>query len=198
MFRFDQYPSEEKAYLDLLLRGLKGNEQEIMTLFIEHGPQELKQKLRIHREEDWIIIFDYLVFQNDLLKLCVLRFLDFFQKLVAEKGPTAFRKILGIESELYDEVFEGVFDLVAISHGALFDYTKSHRDIFVSKIRTGKGSELRFKLGLTKSKYDTIWNQIVQDVFQNFGQQLIDERIIEEGLRSFDRQYHFFRRQRGL
>jgi len=198
MLSFDQYQSEEQAYYDFIFEAIKGYEREIMAIFIQEGPDALRYKLRIKRDEDWNRIFDYLVFQKDLLKVCVLQFIDFFKKLVEEKGPLAMRSVLGIQSRMYDSVFEGLFDLVAVSHGALFQHVETQKRQLFDQIKAGKGSELRENLGLSKQKYDNLWEEIVKSLLNDFGVQLVDERIMEQGLSSFARLFNMLRDHRPL
>lgn len=196
--RFDQYFSEEEAYRELLIQSLQGREEQCMIIFVEKGPEELKKMLRLTRDTDWKIVFDYLVFQKDLLKICVRQFMDFFRELVADQGPHALRKILGIEDKAYDGVFEYIFDLVAISSGALFDFVARHRKDFLSQIHQNKGQNIRNTLGIHKKKYDAIWQQIVELLYDEFQRENIDQRILGQGIASFDLMMNILRKHRSL
>lgn len=178
--RFDQYQSEEQAYRHLLISSLKGHEDALMTIFIQQGPQTLREHLHIKRENDWNIIFDYLVFSKDVLKRCVLGFLPFFKDLVRTQGPLALRRVFGIENRMYDTVFETLFDFVAVAHGALFEYLHDHSAELLELVKRGEGSCLRAKLGLDSQKYDYLWEEVLEFMAHSFHRLAVAERMAEQ------------------
>ncbi len=182
MLRFDEYPSEEKAYMPLLFKAIQGNESRIVDLFLELGPNGLRTLLRLKRDVDWALFFHFLVFQHKLLQRCVQKFPDFFQSLVEVKGPLAIRKILGIESSLYDEVFQEIFEAVAIDSGALSLYFRNQLPRFLSLVQAGKGDEVRKELGLGHKKYQKLWRYFLGEIFQRFRERLDLERFLEQEL----------------
>ena len=198
MLRFDQYASEEEAYKDILLKALAGHEDEVMAIFLKEGPETLKKQLRLLRDDHWNTVFDYLVFERGLLKICVLHFRDFFQNLVIEKGPEAIRAVLGIEDKLYDTVFEQLFELIALCDGTLFAFVKKNQSTFLDLIKKGKGGYLRKKLCLEDGKYQNTWGKIVAILHENLGQQLIDENLLEKGIGSFVFLMNYWRTHQSL
>jgi hypothetical protein len=183
---FDQYFSEEKAYKDCLIQVLKGREEQLMDLFIQNGPDGLKHVLNLKRDNDWNIIFDYLVFKKDLLTHCVNKYIYFFKDLVRQKGPGALRKVLGIEAKMYDKVFEKIFDLVAVSEGALYDFVTQNKTDLLDGIKKGQSRGLRKMLALEKKKYDQVWGEVTILLAKSFIEDTLSERVADQGLQSFD------------
>lgn len=159
--RFDQYPSEQEGLKALIQGAIEGHEDRLMTLFIQQGPQALRQTLGAKSDYVWTVVFDYLVFNHDVLKRCVQMFLPFFKDFVIKNGPVALRGIFGIESSVYDEVFEKILDDMVIAEGLLFEHIHANIDQYVALIRAGKGSEIRSTLGLAQEKYDNLWKDVL-------------------------------------
>ncbi len=159
--RFDQYSSEQEGLKALIQGALEGHEDRLMTLFIQQGPQALRQNLGAKSDYIWTIVFDYLVFNHDVLKRCVQMFLPFFKDFVKKNGPVALRGIFGIESSIYDSVFEKMLDDLVIAEGLLLEHVYANIDQYVTLIRAGKGSEIRSMLGLVDQKYDRLWKDVL-------------------------------------
>lgn len=196
--RFDQYQSEEKAYQAALIDAIKGREEELMSRFIQEGPEALRQALGLKRNQDWTIVFDYLVFQKGVMRRCVLLFLPFFKNIVREKGPLVLRKILGIEHRMYDSVYEDLFDFVAIAHGTLHEYVYAHADLFVGMIQKGRGSLVKLALSLDNSKYEGIWAEILEFLATSLNKQLLTQDQAEKGLQFLDAMMQEARFQRAI
>ena len=79
MLQLDQYQSEGEALKVLVHESLAGHEDYLMSLFIKRGPQVLRQLLGAKSDYVWTVVFDYLVFQHDVLKRGVRAFHPFFR-----------------------------------------------------------------------------------------------------------------------
>lgn len=182
MRRFDQYYSEAQAYLDAFKMILNAQEEHLLTVFIQQGPEIVKAKLKINKDSDWQLVFDRLVFSGDVLKKCVMNFMPFFKAMVYEHGPQVLRTIFQIEAPKYDEVFGKLFDLVAVSEGALYDHVVRNSEAFVELIRSGKAGELRSKLCLDGDKYEKLWIDILELLFDSVNCQIQSEANIDRSL----------------
>lgn len=121
--------SENQVLMDSIKKALKGREDELMQIFIQDGPEALKERLQIRGEGDYRMLFNYLIFKTDALKNCVLQYMPFFKNLVEENGPNALKDIFGIQKEEYSSAFRKIFELVAICEGALYDYIYKNKNL---------------------------------------------------------------------
>ena len=180
--RFDQYQSEEQALKEIVVESLRGHEDKLMNIFIMLGPDALRQQLRIKNDFVWSVVFDHLVFSKEVLRRCVLQFLPFFKNLVMTKGPFAVRAVLGIEDKMYDPVFETLFDFVAVSHGALFEYVYDNTQQFMDMIREGQGQQIRSMLCLDQPKYDYLWSDVLDFLIDSFSRRVAAKQMVEHQL----------------
>lgn len=171
--------------LEILKRAVQAREEIVVEGFVQLGPDELRKALDIQQKEDWSRFFDYLVLNRDVVKHCVRKYMKFFSNVVAEKGPRALRRIFKIEDAKYDEVFEEIFDLVAVSHGSLFKYVENNRFEFVMIIRQGHADNLRRGLCLDKKRYESLWFEILEYLMGSVCETYYDERAVEAGLQAF-------------
>jgi len=196
--RFDQYYNESRYFLDNLKDTLKTREESLMELFIQQGPEALKQQLGISNEQDWKLVFDRLVFSKDVIKKCVVNFMPFFKKMVIDHGPVVLRTILSIEENCYDKVYEQVFDLVGVSDGAIYDYVYAHGDYLSARVRNGDAAALRAELGINKSKYDQLWAELLGILHARVCETINLQSNLERELDAFSKIMSVAREQRSL
>jgi len=196
--RFDQYYNESQILLDSLKESLAGREDLMLTVFIQQGPDALREQFGLKNEGDWNLVFDRLVFSKDLVKKCVVNFMPFFKHMVAENGPTVLRSIFGIEDARYDKVFEQIFDLVAVSDGAIYDYVYRNGDKLSSRIRSGKAADLRKEMGLDGAKYDSLWKELLGIMCASVCDGIESESAYDRGLTAFSLMMNGFREHRSL
>lgn len=196
--RFDQYENESQIHLDCLKEVLGRREEEMLTVFIQQGPDVLRTQLNLVKESDWTLVFDHLVFSGEVLKKCVVNFMPFFKNMVLEHGPVVLRKIFDIDGKKYDPVFEKLFDLVAVSHGALYDYVYKNRDMFAKRITAGNTKGLRAELCLGGVKYDPLWEEILGLLCEAVCTAAGNDRAFENGLTAFSIMVNKMREQRSL
>lgn len=171
--------------LEILKRAIHNREEVALEGFVQLGPDELRKALDIEHNEDWGRFFDHLVLNRGVVKHCVRKYLKFFTDVVADKGPMALRRIFKIEDAQYDGVFEEIFDLVAVSKGALFQYVQENRFEFVMIIRQGHADNLRKGLCLDKKRYESVWFEILEYLMGTVCETYYDERAVETGLQVF-------------
>jgi hypothetical protein len=180
--RFDQYYSEAKAYLDTFKLLLEKQEEYLMTTFIQQGPEVLRKNMGITTDSDWQLVFDRLVFADDILKKCVMNFMPFFKAMVAEHGPSVLRKIFEIDVAKYDSVFEKLMDLVSVSEGALYDHVFRNSEKFLELIRAGKADDLRKQLCLEGDKYESLWIEILELLYDSINSQIQSESLQDKNV----------------
>ena len=163
-----QFPSEEQAIKALIEAELKGHEERLMTLFIQQGPQALRQALKVPNDFVWSVVFDHLVFQQDVLKRCVEMFFPFFKDYVLKNGPLALRELFGIQDARYDEVFEKLLDDMVIARGLLFEHIHANIINYLQALNPEQGSEIRTQLGLAQKKYDPLWKEVMDFLLDAF------------------------------
>lgn len=184
--------------LEVLKRAIQNREEIAVEGFIQLGPDELRNALEIEQNEAWDRFFDHLVLNKGVVKHCVRKYLDFFTDIVSEKGPLALRRIFKIEDTKYDEVFREIFDLVAISNGALFKYVEHNRIEFVMMIRRGGADSLRKGLCLEGKRYEALWIEVLEYLMSSVCETYYDEHAVEQGVQFFSLLMNSLRKQRPL
>lgn len=196
--RFDQYYNESRFLLDNLKESLAGREDLMMTVFIQQGPDAVRARFGLTDDADWKLVFDRLVFSKEVVKKCVVNFMPFFKHLVAEKGPLSLRTVFEIEKPEYDKVFEQVFDLVAVSDGAIYDYVFKNAGPLAEKVKSGKGMSLRKDLGMGSAKYDPLWSELLDIIHTEVCAGIANEDTLDRGLDAFSLLMSSLREQRSL
>jgi len=196
--RFDQYYNESGYLLDNLKDILAVREERLMTVFIQQGPEILKDQLGIRNDHDWKLVFDRLVFSKDVVRRCVVNFMPFFKMMVTEHGPQVLRTIFAIEDSRYDKVYEQVFDLVGVSDGAIHDYVYKNGDELAARVTNGQAGALRQEMGLESSKYDHLWAELLEMMHSRVCAGIENETNLERGLDAFSLMMSAMREHRSL
>lgn len=194
----DQQQGTYEKAMAILKAAMERRYNVLTETFIKEGPDKLKELMAYENEQEWTELFDYLVSKQGVLKKTVMTYMDFFTDFVAQKGPQALRNLFRINADKYDTEFEEIFDLVAISTGALYDYVNANKVELADKIRTGKADKLRYELGLKNSKYDGLWFEILDTLMRCICDVAITERQYDQGLTAFSLLMNKTREQRSL
>lgn len=168
----------------IIERYVSGQESLLIEAYILDGPSELRSKLGVS-EGDFQIIFDYLVFEHNLLYKCVTHSCDFFLENYIKHGVAHLREILDVTEKKYDLIWEVVFDFLAISREGLYYHFLEHKDRYVVIFKARGADFLRRTLGITKGKYNEHWAKILDTILGAFCQELFTEQSFEHGLRVF-------------
>jgi hypothetical protein len=190
--------SETREKLSSLSQELDACEIQLMETFIQEGPESLRRKLGISTNTVWDQVFDRLIFQKGVVKHCVLRFLPYFKHLVSEHGPYVLRSVFGIEARKYDQVFENIFDLVAVGHSSLYDHVYQNRHKFAQSIRKGNAKNLRSQLCIEAKRYDGLWQELLEVLMKATCEELYSESTFDRGLAAFSMIMNQTRTQRSL
>lgn len=187
-----------RTKLSTLRLELDAREVQLMETFIQEGPDSLRQKLGISTDAVWMQIFDRLIFQKGVVKHCVLKFLPYFKHLVSEHGPAVLRSVFGIENRKYDQIFEHVFDFVAVGHNALYDHVYQNRHDYAQLIRKGDAKNLRSKLCVEAKRYDGLWQELLEILMKATCEELYSESVYDRGLTAFSMIMNQTRTHRSL
>jgi hypothetical protein len=178
--------------------GVKDREEELITTFIQQGPEVLRARMGKTDDAEWKAVFDHLVFSGDALTKCVVSFMPFFKSMVMEHGPVVIREIFDIWDAKYDSVFERLFNLIAISNRALYDYAYINRHVFSKQVQSGEGGEVRKSLCLTGPRYATQWEEILQMLIDSVCDSILLDRMNQDNLKALAMLLGTLREQRSF
>lgn len=181
----------------LIERYVWGREAKLIDRYIADGPTTLRDSLGIS-EEEWVVIFDNLVFDHNLLYKVVLQAKDFFQDNYVKHGMAHVRDILNVSDDKYNLVWEVVFDYLAISNDGLYYHVLQNRDRYMIAFKARGGDFVRKVLGIWKSKYEENWARILDLLLHSVCNDIFDERNFDEGLRAFSLMFNVSRQHRPV
>lgn len=161
-----------------------GRENKLIAAYILDGPKALRSKLEVG-ESEWQAIFDYLVFQSNLVYKSVITNKDVFLDEYIRNGTSHVREMLGILDEKYDDAWEVVFDFLAISNEGLYYHVLHHRTRYVQVMRKRGSDFIRKVLGVIGYKYEENWGKVLDYLLNAVCDDLFTERTYEHGLKAF-------------
>lgn len=173
-------------------------EVSLLEVFILQGPAYLKKALKVYSNQEWQLFFDYLVLEKKVFSQCIRLFPEFFVDFMVQKGPKVLSKALQVSQSKYNGIFEGILDYIGIAQGALYKHVENHIAVYAKMIREGKGSLLRNRLCLQSANYDSVWYEIVELIQDEICTKVMDERIVEQALKSWTLMVNTTRFPRGL
>ncbi|MEK7085496.1 MAG: hypothetical protein AAB953_00585 [Patescibacteria group bacterium] len=168
----------------LLERYARGKESNLIERYIKDGQTALREEFGLS-EEEWTVIFDYLIFDHNLLYKAVMQASDFFVENYVKHGMTHVREILNINDTKYDVIWEVVFDFLAISNEGLYYHVLEHRDRYMIAFKARGGDFVRKVLGIWKEKYEEHWAKILDLLLYSICNEFISDQNFEHGLRAF-------------
>ena len=174
-------------------------EDKLINFYMLKGPSALRDKLDLNNNENlWKVVFDYLVFEKEAVKFCTRKFPDYTYSLFCQNGPESLRKSFQIESKEYNDAWEYVLDYVGISKGALYEYVNNNKNYFKGLIYSGNPTQIREELGLTRKKYDKVWEEILDLLLECVSLENMNISMYEHGLKLFSNLYNVGRAHRSL
>jgi hypothetical protein len=174
-------PEIKKQLVDLYARG---KEEDLIEVYIVAGPTELMKTLGLNKTE-WKVIFDYLVFESDLLFKCVSRNVDFFVDLYVKYGMKHVREILGIEESKYELVVDDLFKVIAIANEGLYLNVLQNRNKYTLALKARGADFLRRILGVSDEKYDAAWEKVLNILLNAVCDGIFTQRTLDHGLEHF-------------
>ena len=172
----------EKA--QILEAYVKGNEDFLINKFIQDGPSQLKLELNL-KDSEWLIIFDSLVFEHNLLYKTVLKNTEFFVDIYVKYGMEHVREVMDVADKKYDLVWEVVFDYIVGACDALCLHVLEKRDECFEMMEQKGGQFLRNYLGISKGKYDVLWEQVLTVLLNVYCENATSEQNFDSGLNAF-------------
>lgn len=180
-----------------LERYARGKEKELIEMYIANGPAETKKGIGVS-EEEWRVVFDYLVFEKNLLYKAVIASADFFNQEYVKNGMTRVREILDVVDAKYDQMATLVFDFVAIANEGLYFHVLEHRDKYMNVMRQRGGDFVRKVLGVWGEKYEENWAKVLDFLLKGVCDDIFTEQTFDHGLRAFSRIMNCKREQRPI
>lgn len=168
----------------LIERYVRGREAKLIDRYIADGPTSLKEKMELS-DEQWKVIFDHLVFEQNLLYKTVVQAKDFFLDNYIKHGMAHVREIMNAVDDSYNLPLEIVFDFLAIANDGLYYHVLQNRDRYMIAFRARGGDFVRKVLGIWKEKYEENWARILDLLLHSVCDDIFDERNFDEGLKAF-------------
>lgn len=168
----------------LIERYARNRESKLIEQYISEGPSQIQDELGLD-DQEWQVIFDYLVFEHNLLYKSVTQSKDFFLDLYIKHGMAHIRDILDVNDDKYNAMLEVVFDFLAIASEGLYYHLLEHRERYIMAFRVRGGDFIRKILGIWKEKYEEHWAKVLEFLLKTVCEDIFNERNFEHGLRGF-------------
>ncbi|MEK7672983.1 MAG: hypothetical protein AAB373_03790 [Patescibacteria group bacterium] len=185
---------KEDQYL-LIERFARGKESQLIEKYIQDGPTAVQDELEL-TDTEWQVIFDYLVFEHNLLYKCVSHSSEFFHDCYVKFGVAHVRSIIEVEDKKYDKIFEVIFDYLAISLEGLNYHVMQNREKYVMAFKVRGGDYIRTVLALSKEKYQDQWMQILDVLLKLVCDDMFTEQNCEHSLNAFVHLFNINREHR--
>ena len=177
---------------------LRRYDDKLVSHYLEHGPDGLRNILGITSEGLWDVVFDYLVFEKEVVKYCTRNNSPYIHSLFAEHGPRAIRSAFQLNGEKYEDVWEYVMDYIGVSRGALYEYVTEKSSLYREQICRGECLSLRKNLAIEKDKYEHVWGEVLDLLLNAVSTHAFTHSAFEHGLHLFSTLYNRGRKQRSL
>lgn len=168
----------------VLERYVKGKEGDLIDKYILNGPTALKEIMKLD-EEEWLVVFDYLVFEKNLLYKCVVASCDFFIEKYIKHGVAHVRDVLGVLDEKYDLAWEPLFDFIAVSNDGLYYHVLEHRDRYLSALRARGADFVRKVLCVSGSKFEENWSKVLDFLLHSVCDDIFSKQTFDHSLKAF-------------
>jgi len=181
----------------VLERFVKGKEDEFIRKYIILGPSKMKEEISV-TDEEFDVVFDYLVFENNLLYKCVVANIDFFLDQYVRHGMAHLRDMLGVLDEKYDRVCEVIFDFLVISNDGLLLHVMEHRDKYLDSLNEYGSEFVRKVLGVSNVKYSENWEKVLDFLLKSVVKNIVSKKTFDQGITAFTMIYNGSRVQRPI
>ncbi len=175
----------------------KSREKALIKSYINDGPTELRENLGL-TEKQWSVLFEYLVFNHDLLRKCVKGNGEFFVDSYIKHGMDYVRDLLSISDKKYDQYALELFDYLAIENDGLYYHALQNREKYLVAFRARGGDFLRTKLLISNARYDDFWEKILNLFLHDYCDSLVSERMFEDSLSAFTQMMNALREHRPV
>lgn len=158
----------------------------LLEIFLMHGPDRVREYLEVECDADFGSVFDYLVFEKQILYTLVTRYDDFFGSILREYGPQHVRKALKIEEKKYDSAFAMILEYLGIARENLFLYVIREKAFLYEMMIAYDTATVRRFLCLEGVRYDDVWLKILDIFFEDASAKMMEmekrahvERLLE-------------------
>ncbi len=165
-------------------RYAKGREDQLIEIYILEGPAKLKEELGL-TEDEWMAVFDYLVFEANLLYKTVVSNTEFFINEYVRHGMAHLRELLGVLEDKYDKAWTVVFDFLAISNEALYFHVLHHSKRYLEVFRKHGSDFIRRILGVKDDKYQGNWQKVLDFLLNAACEHMFTANTFDHGLKAF-------------
>ncbi len=181
----------------ILERFARGREANLIERYIVDGPMSMKVEMGVD-ESEWRVVFDYLVFEHNLLHKLVTANVEFFSDFYVRHGVGGLRELLDIEAGYYNMPFEAVFDFLAIAHDGLKLHILENREKYLLGLKARGVYYLKKILNVDKAKYEESWLMVLEFLLSAACEAMFSERSFENGLQAFSMLVNGTREHRAL
>jgi len=181
----------------IILTYAEGKESELIASYIDKGPTELQHELGLD-DRQWQVVFNYLIFQHNLLFKCVVANTEFFTQDYIKYGASHIRQVLDVTDELYDKMWQLAFDLIAISHEALLSHVVEHRDRYMEALWEHGSDFVRKVLGIFEDRYEDHWVKVLDFLLHSTCDDMFSSRNYDYSLKAFSQIYNGTRVHRRI
>ncbi len=181
----------------LIERYVKGKSDDLIDRYVQDGATVLSEELGLS-EVEWQVVFDYLVFERNLLYKCVIRNRDFFVSEYIKYGISHIREVLNVVNEKYDTIFSTVFDFIVISNDALYLHVMENRERYATALKARGSDFVRKVLGVWHEKYTENWQKVLDLLLHAVCDSIFSETTFDHGLTAFSRIFNNVREHRPI
>ena len=169
---------------------IDGQEEACIEVFLTDGPDGLRKFLGIPEDRDDIFqsVYDYFLFEKNLLYVAIDRFQDFLTDVMTVYGPLHLRRMFQIEDRRYDALFSSVMLYIGVSREALFRHVSRNIPKLLEMFHVDGPETVRAELHLLGAQYDDLWVKVLDFLLDHFALQQVNERQkshVKEFFRSF-------------
>lgn len=165
-----------------------GKEKAIIESYISDGPIALKEKMSI-TDNEWQVVFDHLVFSENLLYKCIVQNFEFFTQEYIAHGVAHLREMMDVVDEKYDNVWTVVFDFVAISCDGINYHVVEHRERYVDALMEHGTDFIRKVLCISHCRYEDTWAKILDILLNAACEKNFDMSRFDHAIRAFSYLY---------
>ena len=175
---------DEKAKKSLIEAKVEGKENALIESYILAGPTATKVAMGVG-DTEWQVVFDYLVFEYNLLFRTVANSPEFFKDEYVKYGLSHIREILDVNDAKYDPMVEVIFDYIAIANDGLYYHVLENRDEYSDAFKKQGSASLRDSLGIKKAKYEEHWEMVLDVLLKAFSDNVFNENHYDHSLKAF-------------
>jgi len=181
----------------LLERYVHGKVADLIAAYISVGPSKMQSDMDLD-DDQWLVVFDCLVFEHNLPFKVVMKNVDFFLDLYIKNSLAHVRDVLDILDEKYDVMSSLVFDFLAIAHGGLEYHVMQHRDKYVSAMWEHDADFVKKVLYISSAKYEESWAKVLDILLNATCEDVNDKYAFEHAVKAFSSMANSMREHRKI